>query len=244
MGGARLADVARMGEAVHTIAIGEHMRGPAEALRARTGAHFTVFPTLTGLDASDALVTLLSEVSGRPVPAAQRRRRSQLVDAILDAHFHFGGKRIAIAADPDLLYTLVTLFGRLGSEVGVAIASTDASPLLAALPCDVQVGDLADLEEAAKARGADLLVTHSHGRQAAERLGIPLYRVGFPIFDRLGVQHRCTVGYAGTRQLIYELANLFQGQMHEHSPEDFADAVPPDPIVEDTRVQAGGADAC
>jgi nitrogenase molybdenum-iron protein NifN len=243
MGGARLADVARMGEAVHTIAVGEHMRAPAEALRARTGTGVTVFPTLTGLDASDALVKLLSELSARPVPAELRRRRSQLVDAILDAHFYFGGKRIAIAADPDLLYTLVTLFGRLGSDVRVAIASTDASPLLETLPCDVQVGDLADLEEAAKLAEAELLVTHSHGRQAAERLGIPLYRVGFPIFDRLGVQHRCTVGYAGTRQLIYDLANVFQGQMHEHSPGDFADAVPPEPIVEDTRIVAGGADA-
>jgi nitrogenase molybdenum-iron protein NifN len=164
-----------------------------------------------------------------------RRERSQLVDAMLDSHFHFGGKRVAIGADPDLLYTLVQLFAGLGSEVAAAIASTDASPLLDQLPCDVVVGDLADLEEAAGTTKVELLVTHSHGRQAADRLGIPLFRVGFPIFDRLGVQHRCTVGYRGTRQLIYELANLFMAQMHEHAPDDFAAAAPPDPIVEDTR---------
>jgi nitrogenase molybdenum-iron protein NifN len=154
---------------------------------------------------------------------------------MLDSHFHLGGKRIAIAADPDLLYALVELFSGLGADVCVAIASTDASPLLAELPCDVLIGDLADLEEAAATAGADLLVTHSHGRQASERLGIPLFRMGFPIFDRLGVQHRCSVGYGGTRELIYELANLFMAQMHEHAPGDFADAVPPGPIVEDTR---------
>jgi nitrogenase molybdenum-iron protein NifN len=29
-------------------------------------------------------------------------------------------------------------------------------------------------------------MTHAHGRQAAERLGIPLFRLGIPQFDRIG----------------------------------------------------------
>jgi nitrogenase molybdenum-iron protein NifN len=241
MGGTRLAEIPRMRGAVHTLAVGEHMRAPAELLERRTGVRATVLPTLTGLDASDRLVALLQDLSGRPAPPELRRQRSQLVDAMLDGHFHFGGKRVAIAADPDLLYTLVLFFASMGAHVCVAIASTDASPLLAGLPCDVSVGDLADLEEAAAAAGAEMLVTHSHGRQAAARLGLPLYRIGFPIFDRLGVQHRCTVGYRGTRELLYELANMFMDLIHEHRPEDFPEAVPPEPIVEDTREGASPA---
>jgi nitrogenase molybdenum-iron protein NifN len=235
MGGARLADIARMGEAVHTIAIGEHMRVAAEALSARTGVASTVVPTLTGLEATDRLVSILQGLSGRDAGARLRRQRSQLVDAILDAHFYFGGKRVAIGADPDLLCTLVQFFVGLGAVVCAAVASTDASPLLNDLPVEVVVGDLADLEQAAAAARADLLVTHSHGRQAADRLHIPLFRVGFPIFDRLGAQHRCTVGYRGTRALVHEVANVFLSQLHEHAPGDFADALPPEPIVEDTR---------
>ncbi|HXX66185.1 MAG TPA: nitrogenase iron-molybdenum cofactor biosynthesis protein NifN [Polyangiaceae bacterium] len=235
MGGARLDEIARMSEAVHTIAIGEHMRVAGDALEQRTGVAATVLPTLTGLEATDRLVSLLQTISGRPAGPRLRRERSQLVDAMLDGHFHFAGKRIAVAADPDLLYTLVRFFGAMRADICAAVASTDASPLLGELPCEVVVGDLADLEDAAARSGAELLVTHSHGRQAAERLGIPLFRVGFPIFDRLGVQHRCTVGYRGTRELLYEVANLFMAQMHEHAPGDFADAVPPGPIVEDTR---------
>lgn len=244
MGGARLADIARMGDAIHTIAIGEHMRAPSAALSARTGAAATVFATLTGLEASDRLIALLSDLSGRPAPPSLRRARSQLVDAILDAHFHFGGKRIAIGADPDLLFTYASLFTRMGADVRVAVASTDASPLLDQLSCDVLVGDLADLEETASAANVDLLVTHAHGRQAAGRLKLPLYRIGFPVFDRLGVQHRCTLGYVGTRQTIYEFANAFLEQMHEHNPEDFADAIPAEPIVEDTRqLESAGSHA-
>jgi nitrogenase molybdenum-iron protein NifN len=219
LGGTRIADARRMGSASHTLAIGSHMAGPAAALHELTGVPYTVLDSVTGLAASDALISLLSVLSGRSAAPALRRQRSQLIDALLDAHFWFSGRKVALGADPDLLYTLATLFHQLGAQVVCAVASTKNSPLLARLPCaQVLVGDLADLEAAAAERGAELLVTHSHGRQASERLGLPLFRVGFPIFDRLGVQHRVSLGYRGTRALLYELANVFMAELHEPTP--------------------------
>jgi nitrogenase molybdenum-iron protein NifN len=224
-GGATPEQAAWLGEAMHSIAIGEHMRGPAEALTRRTGVPHSVFPTLTGLAPTDALVRTLMQISGQAAPAALRRQRSQLEDAMLDGHFHFGGRRIAIAADPDLLCGLAGFFAGMGADVVTAIASTDHAPHLAEVPAPhVLVGDLQDLEDSAAAAGAELLVTHSHGRQAAERLGVPLLRVGFPIFDRLGTAHRRTLGYRGTRDLIFEVANIALTGLHAHRPEDFADA--------------------
>lgn len=236
LGGTPLAEIAAMARAVHTIAIGEHMRAPAEALRAKTGVASTVLPSLMGLSESDRLVSLLSRLSGRAAPSSVRRQRSQLIDALMDAHFHLSGKRVAVAADPDLLCSLVRLFTSLGAEVVVAVSSTKNSPLLAELPCEsVHVGDLADLEQLAAKHHAELLVTHSHGRQAADALGIPLFRIGFPIFDRLGHQHRALGGYRGTRELVCEIANVFMSRLHEHQPSDFVDARPPAPLVEDSR---------
>jgi len=69
------------------------------------------------------------------------------------------------------------------------------------------IGDLEDLEMMAP--GSDLLITHAHGRQASERLKIPLFRIGLPIFDRLGAGHITVVGYRGGRDLIFDLANTF-----------------------------------
>jgi nitrogenase molybdenum-iron protein NifN len=222
LGGTRLADVARMGEACHTIAIGEHMRPPAEHLSNELGVPYTLFRTLSGLGPSDELIAMLTELSGREVPARFVRQRSQLIDCMMDAHFWYGGRRIAIAADPDLLFSLSTLFASLGAVISTAIASTKHNPALADVPCDrVLVGDLGDFENEVRAHPADLLVTHSHGRMAADRLDIPLYRVGFPIFDRLGVQHRRSVGYRGSRELIYEVANMIMAEHHEPKPEDF-----------------------
>jgi nitrogenase molybdenum-iron protein NifN len=62
-------------------------------------------------------------------------------------------------------------------------------------------------------------MTHSHGRQAAERLKIPFYRIGIPMFDRLGAAHQTIVGYRGTRNLIFEIANMFIANGHEPTPE-------------------------
>ncbi|WP_128291596.1 nitrogenase iron-molybdenum cofactor biosynthesis protein NifN [Afifella aestuarii] len=233
-GGTKLEDIADMGEGLATIAIGQHMTPAAEALEGLTGVPSTVLSSLTGLAASDELVALLSRISGVAVPENLKRRRSQLVDAMLDCHFYLGGKRIAIADDPDLLYQLAVFFKSLGAEIVTAVTTTNHSPLLEKVPAkEVVVGDLMDFEERAAAAKADLLVTHSHGRQAAERLGLPHLRVGFPIFDRLGVQHRAMVGYAGSRDFLYEVGNIFLSLIKEKTPEDFASAeVPPFKVQE------------
>jgi nitrogenase molybdenum-iron protein NifN len=56
----------------------------------------------------------------------------------------------------------------------------------------------------------------------AERLDIPFLRLGLPTFDRLGAAHRLCVGYRGTRDLIFEIGNLFLANAHEHRPDSWA----------------------
>jgi len=212
MGGTTLAQARNKGASVATIAIGEQMRPCAERMQQRTGAPFVLFDRLTGLEANDRLLAWLSELSGVPVPAKWRRQRSQLQDAMLDAHFYFGGKKVAIGAEPDLLWTLANLLQEMGCEITCAITTTQ-SPLLEKMPAaQVIIGDLEDLEKGAA--GCDLLVTHSHGRQAAERLHIPHYRAGLPMFDRLGAAHKLMLGYRGTREVIFEIGNMFLADLH------------------------------
>lgn len=213
LGGSGIEEIRTMGRAVHTIAFGDQMRAAAVALEAKSGVPYTVFDRHTGLGPSDDLMALLSKLSGLPVPHRYRRQRSQLLDAMLDAHFHFGGARIALAAEPDLLWNLGSWFSEMGSRL-VAAVTTAESFRLEGLPLEeVQVGDLEDLER--RAEGCELLVTHSHGRQAAERLGVPLWRAGIPQFDRLGTAHQLSIGYRGTRDLIFDVGNVL---MHRHAP--------------------------
>jgi len=221
LGGTSIDAIANLGSAVFTIAIGPQMAETAALLGTRTGVPYTVFDRLTGLDASDRFVSCLAELSGRPVPLKYRRQRNQLCDAMLDGHFYFGNQRVAIGAEPDLLWALGSFLTEMGCTIVGAVTSTDGAQLTE-LPCEeVLIGDLEDLETLARERSADLLVTHAHGRQAAERLGIAFHRAGLPIFDRIGAAHQLSVGYRGTRDLVFEVGNLLISHMPHHHPDDW-----------------------
>ncbi|WP_042270759.1 nitrogenase iron-molybdenum cofactor biosynthesis protein NifN [Paraburkholderia heleia] len=219
LGGTTLEQIRAAGASAFTIGVGEQTREGAQALQAIAGTPFEIFERLTGLEPNDRLLQRLAQLSGRPVPAKYRRQRSQLLDAMLDSHFYTGGIKVALGAEPDLLLALGALLHEMGAELKVCV-STTASSSHALLPAtEVVLGDLEDMERAAG--DCDLLITHSHGRQMAERLGKPLMRVGFPVFDRVGNAHRCQVGYRGTMNLIFEIANLMIEQIAHHRPGDW-----------------------
>lgn len=228
IGGVGIEEIATMGQAGWTIAIGAQMRAAAEALQKKTDIPYRLFERLCGLEANDELMGFLMEISGRPAPMKYRRQRGQLVDAMLDGHFHIGGRRLAIGAEPDLLYDVGSFLTEMGAQI-VAAVTTTQSPVLEKLPTEeVLIGDLEDLETFARERNCDLLVTHSHGRQAAERLNIPFFRLGIPMFDRLGGGHQLTVGYRGGRDLVFDVSNLIMAdhdENHQPTPETWRDGM-------------------
>ncbi|MGE4482623.1 nitrogenase iron-molybdenum cofactor biosynthesis protein NifN [Acidocella sp.] len=208
LGGVGMDEIRDMGRAGWTIAIGTQMRAAARALEEKTGVPFKLFERLCGLGPNDAFFAFLSDISGHEVPLKYRRQRSQLVDAMLDGHFHIGGRKLAMAAEPDLLYDFGSFLHEIGAKI-VAAVTTTSSPVLEKMPVDeVLIGDLEDLETRASERGGDFLVSHAHGRQMAERMDLPFFRIGLPIFDRLGAGHLTTVGYKGGRDLIFAVSNM------------------------------------
>jgi nitrogenase molybdenum-iron protein NifN len=228
IGGVGVEEISMMGQAGWTIAIGAQMRRAAEAMQKKTGVPFRLFERLCGLEANDALMAFLTDISGRPAPMKYRRQRGQLVDAMLDGHFHIGGRKLAIGAEPDLLFDVGGLLTEMGAQLLVAVTTTQ-SPVFVRLPTDdVLIGDLEDLENLAKAKDCDLMVTHSHGRQAASRLKIPFFRMGIPMFDRLGGGHQLMVGYRGARDLIFDISNLLMAdheENHEPTPDSWREGV-------------------
>ena len=208
--GTTLAQLRDVGCSAFTLALGESMRGAANILQQRFGTVYQVFESLTGLEQVDSFLLKLSELSGVSVPEKYQRQRRQLQDAMLDTHFFFGRKQVSLALEPDLLCATAWWLHSMGAEIQAAVTTT-RSPLLVKLPVDtVTIGDLEDFEE--QASGSDLLITNFKGKAIAKRLGIPLYRQGMPIHDRLGNGQRCSVGYRGTMQLLFDLGNLFLEQ--------------------------------
>jgi nitrogenase molybdenum-iron protein NifN len=214
VGGTPVTEIPAMGESAATLVLGHSLHDAADLLRQRTGVPDFRFDSLMGLEIVDAFVAALADISGQPVPERIERQRAQLQDAMVDTHFMLGFAKVAIAADPDLLFGLSRLVADMGCEVTAAVAPSK-SPVLAAVPAaEVKLGDLEDLEKTIKANGADLIVCNSHAADTARRLGLPLYRAGFPQYDLIGGYQKLWVGYRGTRQTLFDLANLMVTHGH------------------------------
>lgn len=220
IGGTLVEELARLGDALATLVIGPSMHRAADLLRERTGVPDHRFGHLMGLEAVDALVTTLAAIAGKPVPESVERQRAQLQDAMLDCHFMLGQTRFALALDPDLLAGFSEMLAGMGAETVAAVSPIHA-PVLTAVRCaQVKIGDLEDLEQAARAGSAEVLISNSHGARTADRLGIPLLRAGFPQYDLVGGSQRTWIGYQGTRATLFELANcllrLERGEIHPY----------------------------
>ena len=215
LGGTPANEIAHMGESVATLVIGRSLRKAADLLKERSGVPDHRFDHLLGLEACDAFTLALSQISGRPVPARIDRQRAQLQDAMVDTHFMTGFLRVAPAADPDLLVALGQFFAGVGAEIVAAVATVRAAVLADMPAAAVSIGDLEDLERGALAQRAQLIVCNAHAAPAAQRLGIPLLRAGFPQYDRVGGYTRTWVGYRGARQALFDVANLFLENHHD-----------------------------
>jgi len=213
-GGVTVDRIRLAGRSAATLYVGDSLARAARALEERHGVPAFGMNAATGLAEVDHLVATLSALSGRPVPDALRRARSRLLDAMADSHYQFGGKKVAMALEADALKVMTRFLAGMGCDVRVALAATRTAGLHD-LPCaDVRVGDLEDLEAAA--RGMDLLVANSNGRQAAAAAGVKAHlRAGYPVFDRLGAHARVWAGYRGTQNLVFEVANLLQANATE-----------------------------
>ena len=199
-GGISVEQLRLVGRSEQVIVIGESLAAVGARLAERCHCSLTSIPQLMNLEAVDGFIQQLSRWSGRPVPERYRRQRRQVLDALLDTHFYFGNKRVALALEGDLLQGMVAFLQACGAKVQTALTP--------------QIGDLALLGESCD--GAHLLVASSQAAALAQSKGIPLYRLGFPITDRLGQGLRVSIGYAGLLRQLIELGNILLEQELAH----------------------------
>jgi nitrogenase molybdenum-cofactor synthesis protein NifE len=213
-GGVPVDAIRTIGRSVATLYVGDSLAPAALGLKASFGIPAYGFTSLTGLAEVDRLMETLSAIAGVPIPEKHRRWRSRLADAMVDGHYQFGLKKVALALEADHLKGMTRFLHSMGCEITAALSATRTRGLDGLPSATVFVGDLEDLEGAAA--GADLLVANSNGRQAAAKLGIKAHlRTGYPVFDRLGAHQKMWVGYRGTLNLLFETANLFQANSSE-----------------------------
>jgi nitrogenase molybdenum-iron protein NifN len=220
IGGTPVSELLTLGDAVATLVVGASMNKAADHLKTLTDVPDYRFEHLMGLEGVDAFINVLHQISGEPVPMKLERQRAQLQDAMLDSHFMLGMARFALAADPDLLHGFSQMLAGVGAETVAAVSPVNAPVLKSSATAQVKIGDLEDLEKLADSHGAEVLIGNSHAVESAKRLGIPLLRAGFPQYDILGGYQKTWIGYRGTRQILFDLANIMltleKGEIHPY----------------------------
>jgi nitrogenase molybdenum-cofactor synthesis protein NifE len=202
-GGTKMSELPAMARAAYTIALGTSMESAAKLLQKKFNINYRVFDGVAGLAGSDLFIQTLAEVSGRPIPSRYERQRRVLVDAMRDAHFYFGGKKICIALEPDLAVQTSIWLDEMGVSVELAMVPTLSNAADRIRAREVRIGDLQSI-----AGQYDALISNSHGEHTAKRLGVPLYELGFPVYKTFGYTSKITIGYRGTLALISDMANL------------------------------------
>ncbi len=185
-----------------------------------SGKHVSM-PMPMGIAKTDAFLLKLSELFEKPVPDALKAERGRAVDAMTDAHQYVHGKRFAVYGDSDYLLGYVSFLLEMGARPVHVLCSKGSKKLekelhglLGASPygTDGKVymnKDLWHLRSLLVTEPVDALIGDTHGKFAARDAKIPLFRFGFPIFDRVNRHRYPLVGYQGVVNMVTEICNKF-----------------------------------
>jgi nitrogenase molybdenum-iron protein NifN len=219
-GGTGLEDIRAMGRAKATVELlspssREQSAGAFLADCSGVPCHELGMPI--GVQATDRLVDVLEKLTGRSLPAQHAAERGRLLDAYVDGHKYIFEKRAIVFGEEDFAVGLTGMLAEIG-VMPVLVASgektgrlgdrvTAAAGTFADRVTVMEGTDFHEMDAAADAADADLVVGNSNGAKLARRLGVPLIRVGLPIHDRIGGQRMGHLGYRGAQQLFDRIAN-------------------------------------
>jgi nitrogenase molybdenum-iron protein NifN len=181
-----------------------------------------------GLRESDRFFQVLEEVSGRATPSRHALERGRLIDAYVDGHKYIFGKRAVVYGEEDLVVGLAAFLAEIGVQPVLCASGAKSGHFRAAIaevtgdlapeaPRIMEGADFYEIEAAAARLAPDLIIGHSKGYKMAQRLGLPLIRVGFPIHDRFGGQRILHLGYRGAQSLLDKIVNAIIERKQETS---------------------------
>lgn len=221
-GGTKIEDAAESINSVATVAMQKFstMQTVKYVQEAFDHEGLQLYPPM-GIRATDKFLLEIKRLTGKPIPAELEIERGRAVDTATDAHQYLHGKRFAVFGDPDNVYAIVNFLMEMGGEPVHILTATgtkqfeeEVKSLLASSPCGnearVYIGkDLWHLRSLLMTEPVDMLIGDSHGKWIARDAGIPLVRIGYPIFDRVNLHRYPTIGYQGTINLITWIVNTF-----------------------------------
>jgi nitrogenase molybdenum-iron protein beta chain len=189
-----------------------------------------------GLEATDAFLMKVSELTGKPIPASLELERGRLVDMMQDSHTWLHGKKFALYGDADYVLGMTRFLLELGAEPTDVLCNSankrwvkalqkvlDASPY--GKETKIHTGmDLWHFRSLMFTNKPDFMIGNSYGKfiqrdtlHKGKEFEVPLIRIGFPIFDRHHLHRQTTLGYEGAMQILTTLVNTVLERLDEET---------------------------
>jgi nitrogenase molybdenum-iron protein beta chain len=184
------------------------------------GKHVSL-PMPLGIAKTDDFLMTLADLFGKDVPAALKAERGRAVDAMTDAQQYMHGKKFAVYGDPDYLMGYLSFLLEMGARPyhvlcsrGTKKVEKELQSLLDASPygkgCTIYMNkDLWHLRSLLMTDPVDAVIGDTHGKFAARDAKVPLFRFGFPVFDRVNLHRYPLVGYQGVINMVTAICNKF-----------------------------------
>jgi len=218
-GGATVAEIRDAGNSELTLALGSFASNDAaDLLQEKCGVTGIPLKLPIGLVATDAFIMALKDWFGVGIPESLAVERGQVVDTLIDTHFHYQGKTVAVFGDPDHVIAMTEFLLTMGMVPKYVLTGTPGKAFeteVTKLLEDAGItgsnvkaeGDLFELQQWIREAPVDLLIGTSYGKYIARAEDIPFVRFGFPILDRAVHPLLPVVGYRGCLRLIEQISN-------------------------------------
>ena len=106
-GGTTMDEIKDMGNSKLTLALGSWSSDAAGAmLQEKCSVPCTPLKVPIGVRATDDFIMALKSAFSCEIPNSLEIERGQVIDTLIDTHFHYQGKTVAIFGDPDLVIPL------------------------------------------------------------------------------------------------------------------------------------------
>ncbi len=225
-GGTLISEIADSANSLGTITLCRTAGSAALYLKNKFNVPAVLDPSPIGVANTDRFVQNVSKLSSAPIPNEIVIERGRLIDSMVDVHHYMYGRKVATFGDPDIVSAIVRFCAEAGMAPTVAMTATkqkDFAPDIKAVnseyKTDTQIlegTDLYEFHEIVKTHGAELIVGNSKGKDIADDENVPLVRVGFPVYDRVGVYRYPIMGYNGSIYLLDQMTNAILG--HKYDP--------------------------
>ncbi len=217
-GGTTTDEIVDSANSMGTISLTKYAGSGALSLEKKYNIPAELGPIPIGVQNTDHFLRNLKKITGQDISDELLDERGLLIDSMADlASRYLHGRTAAIYGDPEITAGMARFVGELGMEPRMVLTGANSQEFVKDMEkvanetgaeIDTMVGqDLRAMEVYLKDNPVDVMIGSSDARLMAKEYGIPLVRVGFPVYDRVGYHRRPIVGYNGGIHLIDLITN-------------------------------------